>query len=600
MITLHQLQWNNCFSYADNNSIQLDSYPITQLIGSNGAGKTSIPLMVQEVLYGKNTKGIKKQNIINRNTDKKGYYIKLTFSVDSDKYEVELDRKSTLKLKLIKNGEDISSHTSINTYKNIADILGVPDFKTFAQLIYQSSTQSLEFLTATDTNRKKFLISLLHLEKYVELHELFKKKSKELNDVIKEVTGAANNLESWIVKHERIDQSLKHLKDVPSIDDNLIDKLTSLKGEINNIKEINKKIQANNTYKKMLEVLDLDILVETVELPTNIVDVEHQKSEISGKIRSPELLIKKIEGLGDKCPTCLQNIEPEHKDSLLAEYRNEINELKALDKTLSAQLQNLKSDKVKYDERKKVQQDFERLHLLIDESIPNETLNKVELERELEELSKTVNNLNTLISKISKENSEASSHNSKVKLIIEQLGEFRSQLTEKRLELLNLDTQSHVIELLKSTFSTNGLISYKIESSVKELEKVINEYLSEFSHFQIFFKLSGDKLNIEVLDSSGNSTGIENLSAGEEARVNISTVLAIRKIMSSLTSTKINFLFLDEIVGVLDDDGRERLAEILMEENLNTFIVSHGWVHPLIPKLLVIKEKKISRIIENG
>ena len=600
MITLHQLQWNNCFSYADNNSIQLDSYPITQLIGSNGAGKTSIPLMVQEVLYGKNTKGIKKQNIINRNTDKKGYYIKLTFSVDSDKYEVELDRKSTLKLKLIKNGEDISSHTSINTYKNIADILGVPDFKTFAQLIYQSSTQSLEFLTATDTNRKKFLISLLHLEKYVELHELFKKKSKELNDVIKEVTGAANNLESWIVKHEKIDQSLKHLKDVPSIDDNLIDKLTSLKGEINNIKEINKKIQANNTYKKMLEVLDLDILVETVELPTNIVDVEHQKSEISGKIRSPELLIKKIEGLGDKCPTCLQNIEPEHKDSLLAEYRNEINELKALDKTLSAQLQNLKSDKVKYDERKKVQQDFERLHLLIDESIPNETLNKVELERELEELSKTVNNLNTLISKISKENSEASSHNSKVKLIIEQLGEFRSQLTEKRLELLNLDTQSHVIELLKSTFSTNGLISYKIESSVKELEKVINEYLSEFSHFQIFFKLSGDKLNIEVLDSSGNSTGIENLSAGEEARVNISTVLAIRKIMSSLTSTKINFLFLDEIVGVLDDDGRERLAEILMEENLNTFIVSHGWVHPLIPKLLVIKEKKISRIIENG
>ena len=600
MIILHQLQWSNCFSYADNNTIKFDEAPITQLVGSNGAGKTSIPLMVQEVLYGKNTKAIKKQNIVNRNTGKKGYYIKLDFSVDSNTYVVELDRKSTLKLKLLKNGEDISSHTSINTYKNIADILGISDFKTFAQLIYQSSTQSLEFLTATDTNRKKFLISLLQLEKYVELHELFKKKAKDLADGVKEINGAVNNIESWVQKHEKIDKSIKPVKDVPTLNATLIDKISTLRSELNNIKVLNKNIQNNNTYKRMLAELDLNKLSEDIPPPVDVKDIEHRKSEISGKLKYPQAMILKLESLKDQCPTCLQTIESIHKSSLLSDYKEEIIALEALESQLASELKIYKEQNKKYSDRKKIQEDFERLHLLVDPGMPDILFDKDSLERELNQLAFQVSSLDSKIKEIMEENNVASAHNSKVKLVLEQLADFRNQLVDKRDILREHEEVLSVIELLKNTFSTNGLISYKIESSVKELERVINEYLAEFSNFQIFFKLSGDKLNIEVLDSNGNSTGVENLSAGEEARVNISTVLAIRKIMSSLTSTKINFLFLDEIVGVIDEEGKERLAEILLEESLNTFIVSHGWVHPLIPKLSIIKEKGISRIEYDG
>jgi hypothetical protein len=34
----------------------------------------------------------------------------------------------------------------------------------------------------------------------------------------------------------------------------------------------------------------------------------------------------------------------------------------------------------------------------------------------------------------------------------------------------------------------------------------------------------------------------------------------------------------------------------LLQENLNTFIVSHDWTHPLIPRINIIKEHHISRI----
>ena len=167
MITLQKLKWSNCFSYGETNELDLSSNIVTQLVGTNGMGKSSIPLIIEEALYNKNSKGIKKADIPNRYV-KDGYSIHLTFSKDEKVYEVLINRKSSIKLRLLENGEDISSHTATNTYKTLQDIIGI-DFKTFTQLVYQNTNSSLQFLTATDTNRKKFLIDLLHLEHYVKL-----------------------------------------------------------------------------------------------------------------------------------------------------------------------------------------------------------------------------------------------------------------------------------------------------------------------------------------------------------------------------------------------------------------------------------------------
>ena len=67
--------------------------------------------------------------------------------------------------------------------------------------------------------------------------------------------------------------------------------------------------------------------------------------------------------------------------------------------------------------------------------------------------------------------------------------------------------------------------------------------------------------------------------------------------MSSISKSKINILFLDEVINVLDDTGREKTVEVLLqEENLNTYIVSHGWTHPLLEKVEVIKEDNVSTL----
>jgi DNA repair exonuclease SbcCD ATPase subunit len=598
MLTIKYMMWNNCFSYGDKQEIRFDENPLTQLMGANGSGKTSISMMIQEVLYGKNIKNIKKQDIANNKSGKKGYDIVLFFDKDGDEYSVVLERKSNLKFRLFKNGSDISSHTSLDTYKTLANIIGIPDFKVFCQLIYQHSTDSLDFLTATDTNRKKFLISLLQLDRYLEMHEHFKAIVRDVNVDITSLVGSVNTIESWINKHKDMDFIKQKYHLMPIIPDILISDIAKLKENISNITFINRKIATNNEYIIQLGALNSKYYLNSApQVPSpSSQELRAERGVLNSKYIDRQSRIDKLNNLENQCHACLQEIDEDIKTNMLD------TEVYLRDKTvvniskIVAILPDILSKESEIARYKKEKIEFERLNQLIDRTLAAQTLDKDDMEKELYIKSASLNSLQKSISEVEEANRKIAAHNSKVDVVKEQLDTMKKDLLDKNISLMEKENLAHVLELLKKTFSTNGLVSYKIESSVKELEKKINTYLSELTHFQIYFKLSGEKLNIEVVDDLGNITSISNLSSGERARVNIATILAIRSILSSLTSTKINLLFLDEVIGVIDAEGKEKLSEILLKENLNTFIVSHDWSHPLIPRLNIVKEHHISRI----
>ena len=159
-ITLKKLCFSNMYSYGKDVEISFDKNKITQLTAPNGSGKTSIALILQEILYSKNVKGIKKGDILNRYSSDKDWKAELFFSVNKDNYSIIVHRRGvTSKVAINKNGLDISEHKVPDTYKVIQKLIGLP-FEVFSQLTYQSSVNLLEFLKATDTNRKKFLVKL--------------------------------------------------------------------------------------------------------------------------------------------------------------------------------------------------------------------------------------------------------------------------------------------------------------------------------------------------------------------------------------------------------------------------------------------------------
>lgn len=602
MITLKKLKWDNCFSYGSDNELDLSSDIVTQLVGTNGTGKSSIPLILEEVLFNKNSKGIKKADIPNREVNN-GYDISLTFDVVDDQYEIDVVRRANIKVKLYKNGEDISSHTATNTYKTLEQIIGI-DFKTFSQIVYQNTNASLQFLTATDTNRKRFLIDLLQLDDYVKYFEVFKELSRTLGGDVSRIQGKIDTIIKWLNDNKLEDTSLLPKLDLPFYSEEDEESLRSLQIEMENISEITKKINQNNLYKSQLESIDIGLAKEFLSMNDyeDTSDLKQSLGELTSRASLENKMIKKYTDLQEmdqgRCPTCEQPVDYEF---ISTQLRNHISEKNGFVERIDAvknSISRIENTNNTFTQMQERVDNYEDLLRSVDMTLANEVPNSNELQEKIEKIKGRIRDRKSRVEEIIAENEKRERHNTRLSIIQEQQTDFENQLDELSANIGEIEDKLSHVEILKKAFSTNGLLAYKIENLVKDLEVLTNEYLAELSdgRFSLEFVVLNDKLNVEI-DDNGKKVDILALSAGELARVNTSTLLAIRKLMSSISKSRINVLFLDEVTNVLDELGKERMVEILLrEENLNTYIVSHGWTHPLLSKIEVIKEDKISRL----
>ena len=259
----------------------------------------------------------------------------------------------------------------------------------------------------------------------------------------------------------------------------------------------------------------------------------------------------------------------------------------------------LETQDKQHKEAARVEQEIEKLMLLVDRTLPQNVLDKNELQDQYNQLARILQETQQRIKLAEEHNTRAQQHNSRVETIKQQLQEMSLELEEHSFQLSIMNERMSILQVLTKTFSTTGLVAYKIECLIKDLEDITNRYLVDLSdgRFQIGFKVnSSDKLNVVITDN-GRDIDINALSGGEKARVNVATLLAIRKLMQTLSASRINLLILDETVEALDVDGKEKLVEVLLkEEHLNTFLVSHGFTHPLLEKINVIKRTNVSRI----
>ena len=596
MITLKKLKWSNCFSYGSDNELHLDNNTVTQIIGTNGMGKSSIPLIIEEILYNKNSKGIKKADIPNRYIND-GYSIFLSFEKDGSDYEISVDRKSSIKVKLEKDGEDISSHTATNTYKTIQEILGI-DFKTFSQLVYQNTNASLQFLTATDTNRKKFLIDLLHLDEYVNLFEIFKEASRLSSNKLIEVGSEINTIEKWLQTNNLEGMEVLELLNFEIQTDEDEKRFRSLSIELENISEKNKKILKNNQYKEMLAGINLDEINRIeVDSKESYDEYNNEIGQLDAGMRASTRLLEKLEKLGDVCPTCEQEVDAEFKNNLIEEEKKTLASMEFRRKSNIEIVDRIKRNNALFDKKQKTQKEWEDLYRSIDSNLQSELINKAELEDSIHEIGLKLTNAKKELERIAKENEKRTRNNTKIEIIQAQTDGFIEKLNTAKKVLEEQKELDSNLEILKKAFSTNGLLAYKIENLVKELEALTNTYLAELSdgRFTVEFIVSNDKLNVQITDNE-NIVDILALSSGELARVNTATLIAIRKLMSSISKSRINILFLDEVINVLDDSGREKMVEVLLQEDLNTYVVSHGWTHPLLEKVEVVKKGNVSKL----
>jgi len=373
--------------------------------------------------------------------------------------------------------------------------------------------------------------------------------------------------------------------------------LQQLRHDFEKISENNKKIIDNNFNIEEVRRLTVDerrlFVGEKIDLDAML----QKKGTFSSKSSEAQAHLDKLSELQGQCPTCEQEIEDEKLEQMFLDYTNAKTNAQNNIVILNEQLEEARINNVKVSQRDTLDKDFEESIRSVNSFLPTEIFDGEELSSQIDEISSRISNARVEIEKIAADNMKAERHNTRLEIISEQTTNFERELEEIVEALSKVEERSTHLEILKKAFSTNGLLAYKIENLVKDLEDLTNEYLAELSagRFSLEFVVTNDRLNVEITDNS-KIVDILALSSGELARVNTATLLAIRKLMSSISSSRINTLFLDEIISVLDDEGKEKLVEILLGEDLNTYLVSHGWTHPLLAKIEVIKEDNISRL----
>ena len=594
MITINKISFANMFSFGPETQTIEFVHPVVQLTGKNGAGKSSIPSILEELFYNKNSRGVKKAEIPNRHTEKTHYFCTAWFTKDEDEYVLYKIVKSTTSLKLTKNGEDISGHTATQTYDILEKVIGL-DFNTFSKLVYQSMVSSLDFLTATDANRKKFLVSLLGLERYSEVQEQVKGAASEAKQSLSAAQSRVDYLTSNVSGYKEETPMELMVVEFPDTKP-LVQRVAELSYKIENIDKANKEILANLAISEQVNALTASLGAEPTKPHRAKADIVKEKTTLEALHKAKTAEHTALASAKTHCPTCNKPFDGDfsHQKEKIVKIKEEAASIAARHAEVKAEL--VIADTYEIYSTKLTQ--LETIKAKFDSTKPTELADIGLLRSQQEALKKEIAEIEKQFKIASEHNIRATAFNSKLQERAAQVDKFREELVVSISNKIEHEARANKLGVLVDAYGTKGLISYKIETMVKVFESLINQYLQLLSNgkFVLTFAVEDTKLALKLYDD-GHEISIGQVSSGEFNKINTATLLAVRRMMTSLSKVDINVLFLDEVVSVLDTESKDTLIEVLLKEpKMNSVVVSHGYKHPLAAAISVVKEGNLSRL----
>ena len=305
----------------ENNCIDKGLLLIT---GDTGAGKTTIFDAICFALYGQSSGEVRTINSLRSDWASPDVetYVELEFYYKNKKYEIrrcpeyvrrkkngsgETKQPATAEFDI--DGRIVTKVTDVT--KEVERLIGI-DYKQFRQIAMLSQGEFTKFLLATSEEkttifRKIFgtefydvLQNKLKFEKNVKAEEMEKFKDKidterkNLESIV-DIYGL-NSVETINVLEERIKEDSAKIKDVKVSRDEKNEERTKLINEINNYKELNRKINVYNDSKERLFVLNSsnkNIDIEKKQYDYNISVAFSITSLLNNLERDQKLFIEK-------------------------------------------------------------------------------------------------------------------------------------------------------------------------------------------------------------------------------------------------------------------------------------------------------------------
>jgi len=545
MITFQKIKWKNFLSTGNNwTEIDFQQYNTNLIIGTNGAGKSTMLDALTFALFNKPFRKINKGQLINT-TNERECLVEISFSVNSRDYIVRRGIKPNI-FDIEVNGTLLHKEADDRTNQKLLEesILKV-NYKSFTQIVILGSSTFVPFMQLTGTNRREVIEDLLDIRIFSAMNNLIKEKIRSQKEQVRSL-------------------DLKK--------DNLKDKMSMQKNFIKELEEQGKSsIEEKNSKIKVLAI-EVDTHIEHNELKeSNISDLIKEQEEVTGASEK----LKKLNNLKGKitqkvatitkehkfftdntvCPTCSQNIEEEFRVNRITDVQDKAKELKKGYQDLEETIK-LESERERHFTQ--LSEEITKLNHDISQNNTRISLNQRQirdLEEEVQRITEQFKNRNTEHEKLAE--------------FKENLQNTIENLSSKREEITHYD-------FAYSLLRDDGVKTKIIKKYLPFINQQVNRYL-QLMDFYINFTLD-EEFNETVKSPIHEDFSYSSFSEGEKMRIDLALLFTWREVARVKNSVNTNLLIMDEVFdSSLDGFGTDEFIKIIkfVIKDANIFVISH-------------------------
>ena len=545
MITFKKVRWKNFLSTGNVfNEVDLQGARTNLIVGTNGAGKSTILDALTFSLFGRSFRKISKSMLVN-SVNEKDTIVEIEFGIGKNNYHITRGIKPS-KFEVSCNGKlwDQDSK-AVDQQKNLEQNVLKMIFKSFTQIVVLGSSTFVPFMRLPGTQRREIIEDILDIQVFSVMNQRLKDKVRDNNEETKDLDYQITILE------EKITLQKKYMFEMEKKNKEEADKK---KEKIKELKE--EEEESSENIHKLTE--DVEKLSKQMEELSNSKNKLKKLNQFLTKIQTKLATCEKEHGFfvdNHVCPTCTQVLSEEFREDKIKEGESKVDDLQiGLDDLNNA-----------IEKEEKRETEFVRLSkdvLDLNASITQENYQITTIRKGISDLDNEIKDLQGL-------NPDKKGEFIKLEGLITDKKDLKGTLSSTRKEK---DTLLAASQLLKD----NGIKTRIIKTYLPAMNQLINKYLHSMD-FYVNFTL--DENFEEIIKSRYRDVfSYDSFSEGEKARIDIALLLTWRSVAKLKNSVDTNLLILDEIFdGSLDQSGSSDLGWILrnFDDSTNVFVISH-------------------------
>jgi DNA repair exonuclease SbcCD ATPase subunit len=214
MIVFKKIKWQNFLSTGNHpTEVNLNEGKTTLIIGSNGAGKSTILDALTFVLYGKSFRKINKGQLIN-STNEKACLVEIEFEVNSVNWKIQRGIKPNI-FKIYRNDEELDqSASAIDQQKWLEQNVLKMNYKSFTQIVILGSSTFVPFMQLPVSSRREVVEDLLDIKIFSSMNDVIKGKIRNIREQVKTLELKKENLKDKVdMQKDFIDKIESQSKD---------------------------------------------------------------------------------------------------------------------------------------------------------------------------------------------------------------------------------------------------------------------------------------------------------------------------------------------------------------------------------------------------